>query len=381
MENNLPSNSTNPSQENASQPPSPTNQNEIPKPVSANRPGMIIIAIAVVIIVIVLGVGGYFLLNQKTSKSPSYEPKNSTPIPTQSSKNEGTEETNLSGEERLLYAENGFSFYYPRSLEMFQVCTDCTFWRSEYTPKNYVNDALILRYSDKPLSQLAKGGTFNTYVKTYPAEIEAIKIDTLEEAPIQLGTKQTTMFTIGCGVDCYYHVVRFASNNKYYELIANGAGGGLLTRFNNILASFSFYDVNSKEWRTYSSKEGHYSVQYPANASFIEKVFMSVDGVRGYSNNLITIIPSEAGPIEGAFSVLFEKIGNTALDEYLKKNECGTIYENKRFMLNNEQAVYQNTACGIVGSSDVFVKHKDLLYTIGATSPEDPILATFKFID
>ena len=106
---------------------------------------------------------------------------------------------------------------------------------------------------------------------------------------------------------------------------------------------------------------------------------MSVDGVRGYGNNLITITPPGGGG-ENAFTISFEKIGNVTLDEYIKENTCDIIYESKRFMVSNEQAVYQSTPCGIVGSSDVYIKHKDLLYSIGSW-PEDPILATLKFTD
>lgn len=190
---------------------------------------------------------------------------------------------------------------------------------------------------------------------------------------VSLGQNQTTLSTIECGNNCHYVIARFTSNKKYYELIHNLNSGDINT-FKQILADISFFDPNSNKWRTYTSKEGHYAIQYSPNSNFMEKVSWSVDGVRGFSENLITIFPQK-------FSISYEKIGNTTLDEYLKKNECGTIDQKKRFTLSGEQAEYQSTACGIEGSSDVFVKHKDMIYIINYTTPEDPILATFKFID
>lgn len=350
------------------------NENSPTRLLMPNQKGIFLIALGIVFLLLVAGVGIYFF----AAKGGSPQQNNVIVTPTQQPSNQTTKEAVTSGEERLLYAENGFSFYYPRSLELSQAFLEDNFWRSEYTPGNYVDASLILRSSDKPLPQLVKDGQFNIYIKTYPAEAKPVTIQSVEETPVTLGDKQTKMYTISCGVDCYYHVVRFSSNNNNYELIAEGAGGGLLSRFQNILSSFTFYDANSKEWRTYTSKEGAYTLKYPPDATFLEKVYTSVDGVRGYNSKLITIIPQRAGPIEGAFTVSFETIGTVTLDEYLKKNQCETIYENRRFTLNNEQAVYQSTACGIVGSSDVHVKHNNFLYSIGAT-PESPILATFKF--
>lgn len=291
--------------------------------------------------------------------------------------------SSVSGE-NIFYAENGFSFYYPHSIEMFQAWTDAIFWRFAYTPGNYINDALILRYSDKPFSRLVKGGTFNIYTKTYPAEQKVLTIESFDETSLDLGAREISMYTIGCGVDCSYHVVRFKSNNKFYELLANGVGEGSLERFKNILASFSFYDANSKKWREYLSRKGHFSIQYPSSATFLEKVYTSVDGVRGYSNNLINIFFQNAGLREGRLTISFERIETITLDEYLRQNDwCSSdlIYETEYFKLNNEQAVYQNTGCGPSGSSYIVVKHNDFFYTIGETWPEDPMLAKFKFVD
>lgn len=344
-----------------------------------SQKGFAPILILIGILVITLIIGGVYYLKTIVNKTSSSTPLQSTiqPTPQQVSENKNIKEV-VDNDEKILYAENGFSFYYPRSLELYQAITEGNFWRSESGPENYDKYSLVLRYSDQPFSKLTQGGQFNTYITVYPAKTKLETIQNLKETPVQLGEKQTKMYTITCGVNCYYQIIPFTSNNKYYELIAKGSDPKLLTKFQNILSSFSFYDPNSKEWRVYTSRDGHYSVQYPPNATFLEKVSPSVDGVRGYSKNLITIIPQGAGPIEGAFSVSFEELGNTTLDEYLKEDECGTIYERKRFVLNGEQAEYQSTACGIVGSSDVYVKHKDLLYQIG-TTPESSILATFKF--
>ncbi len=333
-----------------------------------NQKGFTLTYVLVGILVTVLIVGGVYYLGTKGKTISQSTPLQKTNQPTPKQTLE---------DEKILYAENGFSFYYPRSLELYQALADGNFWRSEYGPENYDKYSLVLRYSDKPFSELTQDGQFNIYIKVYPAKTKLETIQNLEETSVQLGEKQTKRYTITCGVDCYYHVVRFTSNNKYYELIAKGSDPNLLTKFQNILSSFSFYDANSQEWRMYTSKEGNYSIQYPSNATFLEKVFPSVDGVRGYSENIITILSPK-------FGISFKKIGNTSLDDYLKNNQwCdpSLITENKQFVLNGEQAVYQNTGCGVEGSSDVYVKHGDLLYKIEYTAPDDPILATFKFID
>ncbi|MBI3070468.1 MAG: hypothetical protein HYY87_04165 [Candidatus Levybacteria bacterium] len=383
MENNLPSNSTNPSQENANQPPSPTNQNEIPN-ASANRPGMIIVAVTVVIIMIVLGVGGYFLLNQKTSKSHFYDSQNNTPIPTQSSKEENAKEIGSTTEEKILYAENGFLFYYPGSLELYQeYAGDAVQWKPKSADRIAAKenlDALTLHESSSPLPAIITNGKYTIWNKGYVDARTDVNVTSVKEELISSGQNKSSLFTIECGNGCHYAIARFSSNKNYYEFIYN-LNSGNISIFKDILSSLSFFDQNVKEWKIYISNEGGYSVQYPANFTVLEKVFASVDGVRGYSRNSFKAFPRDSSPIVDALSVYYKIVGNKTLDEYLKENQCAIIEQKKRFTLSGEPAEYQSTACGIAGSSDVFVKHKDKLYTIGVSSPEDPILATFKFTD
>jgi len=284
-------------------------------------------------------------------------------------------------EEKILYEDNGFSFYYPRSLEMYQAMSDSLFWRSGIAKGKYVNDALVLRKSDKSFSNLVKGDTFIIDLVYY--EPIKIHINTIEETIIQLGDRQTALYRIACGVDCIYYAIRYRSNGKYYELLASGAGRESLLRFQKLLKSFSFYDVDIKEWRSYISKGGHYSVRYPSGATFLEKVYTSVDGVRGYSKNNILIMNIKNNSSSGFFKVNFEKIGAMKLDEYVEKNGCSSdmISMTKRFELNREPAIFQSTACGPAGSSNVYIKHNDFIYIIGETWPEDIMLRNFKFID
>lgn len=358
---------------NTYQQPSFSNKIDITKSVGIYRFRMLLIVIVIVFILMVFWFVVYLLRNKDIPKRSFFEITNNTPIPTKASKKE---------EEKIFFAENGFSFYYPRSFEMFQAWTDVIFWRNRNTPGEY-NASLILRYSGEPFPQLVKGGTFNIYIKSYPAELMPLIIDSLEEAPIALGSKQSTLYTIRCGIDCHYSLVRFASNGVFYEFAISINSEGLLTRFNNILDSFSFYDANVKEWRTYKSQEGHYIVRYPSGSTFLEKVYTSVDGVRGYSKNNIVIMNIKNNSSSGFFKVNFEKIGAMKLDEYVKKNGCSSdmISMTKRFELNREPAIFQSTACGPAGSSNVYIKHNDFIYIIGDMWPEDIMLRNFKFID
>ena len=47
-------------------------------------------------------------------------------------------------------------------------------------------------------------------------------------------------YVFSCGVDCYYHVLRFGLKNYHYELIYFGAGGGQSKRFDEMVSSFKF---------------------------------------------------------------------------------------------------------------------------------------------
>lgn len=343
-----------------------------------NQKGNFILIIGVIVIISVVGLGAY-VLGSRTSKTANTPQtiNQSTPIPTIE---DNRSKSVASSEEKILYEDNGISFNYPGSLEMYQTYVgDAVQWKPKNADvlKDKVGiDALTLHESENPLPAITKNGKFTIWNKSYFDARSEVIITSINEETVQLSQDKTTLYTIECGTNCRYSVTRFMSNKKYYEFIYNLASGGI-TVLKDILANLSFYDPNSKEWRSYTSKEGRYTVKYPTDSNFLEKVGGSVDGVRSYNKNLITIFPQK-------FSISFENIGDKSLDDYLKNNQwCdpSLISKNVKFNLNGEQAVYQETGCGIEGSSDVYVKHGDLLYSIRDTYPNDPILATLKFTD
>lgn len=106
MDNNLPSSSTNSSQENANRKPLPTNQNETSTLTGANRPGIVIIAVAVVVLLLIATVGGYFFVQSKKSNSPSPSTSNgqTTTEPTK------TTQSNSQGNPTILALKDGDLF-------------------------------------------------------------------------------------------------------------------------------------------------------------------------------------------------------------------------------------------------------------------------------
>lgn len=203
--------------------------------------GTRIVLVFAVIVLVVLGVCVYIVLHNNTSEESESITQINTPTPVNTLDDE-TNEVSISTEnEKKLFQGEGFSFSYPQDLQIVQQeeREDVVSWRSEYTPQNYMNNVLILRSSESPFSPLVNGDILSLPSHGSDEKME-VKIQLIEETPFILGEQQSTMYTISCGVDCYYHLVRFSVKGKYYEFIANGAGGGLLTRFDNILSTFKF---------------------------------------------------------------------------------------------------------------------------------------------
>ncbi len=353
--------------------PAPISSPPIPDQQSKNHKSFILIA-GVTILVLVMGVGGYVLGTQSTKNSKPATRTVDKTVPTKQL--EDGKPKQITNEESILYADNGFSFHYPRNLELYQEYVgDAVQWKPKNADRVEAKenlDALTLHESSKPLPAITTNGIYTIWNKGYFDARADVNVTSVKEESISLEQNKTSLFTIECGNGCHYAIVRFTSNKNYYEFIYN-LNSGNISIFKDILAGISFFDPNAKEWKTYTSKEGGYSVQYPANSTVLEKVYTSVDGVRGYDSNTISIFPK-------GLTITFVKKDDMTLDKYAKQEACGDTAENKHLTVDNEPAIYQGY-CGIVGGYAVYVKHHDLIYSIKNVSPDDSMLATFKFTD
>jgi len=365
-----------------------TPRNQVPpqyplnESIVSNQRGKFILIIILVVLILMIGAGVFILRitgNKPTDTASQVKDKTLTTQPVEENNSK-----DVTTDEKIYYAKNGFSFYYPGGLELYQEYVgDATQWVSKSADRATVKDnmdALTLHESPNTLPAITTNGKYTIWNNGYFDARSEVTVTSVKEEPVFVGQDKTTLYTIECGSGCHYAVVRFSSNKSYYELIYNLNSGNIST-LHDILASLSFFDPNAKDWKTYTSEDGGYSVQYPADYTVLEKVVTGNDGVRAYNSNSFKAIPSRSSLNVDTVSVYYEVIGNKTLDEYLNENSCKIIREKERFVLRGELAEYQKTICGVAGTSDVFVKHKDKLYIIGATSPNDPMLATFKFLD
>ena len=335
-----------------------------------------------VILAFIMTAGGKAAVVEDTKIATTQVASVSTPTPVQAKEAEITP-TPRPANEKIFYANNGFSFYYPGILELSQEYVgDATQWIPEVATRVYTKenaDALTLHESPGSFSPIAKGAKFTLWNKGYFDPRSEVTITSVSDEPVLIGNS-STLKLLECGKNCRYAVARFESNKKYYELIYN-LNAGDISVFKEILASMRFFDANARDWVEYVNKEGGYSVKYPASFIVMEKVSFSVDGVRRYNSNLFTAYPPKSSPISDGISVYYEIIGDQTFDEYLQEHRCSYTEDKKRFTLNGELAEYKRTACGITTTSDVSVKHHDKLYKIGVKSANDPALETFKFTD
>ncbi len=208
-----------------------------------------LLGILFVFLVILIG-GGAFLLgrNTKSENQQVVETKVAAPSPT-------------SIENKNVFSNEDFSFIYPDGYSSQNSINDDYFWKSEFTPNEFTYNSMVIQVQEKAFPALAKNSSFtryplgpetNTPITSTVSSVENFKDTTLN------GNNVTT-YNISCGVDCYYHVLEFNSNSKYYRLFFNGAGGGLITKFENMLTTFKFTDPNSgftnEEIRSDAEKE------------------------------------------------------------------------------------------------------------------------------
>ena len=142
----------------------------------------------------------------------------------------------------------GFYLAFPSSLG-YQIETHETHeaqnevvWKSYSVAGSHTNGSMILRWQNTPFKDLLVNSFLAVYNKG-DDQLKAILVvitEINENKTVTLNNKTANRYTISCGVDCYYHIVRFQHTGQYYELIADGAGGGLLQRFDQILSTVEF---------------------------------------------------------------------------------------------------------------------------------------------
>lgn len=143
-----------------------------------------------------------------------------------------------------IYKGDGFSFEYPTTMSIQKEFADEVIWKMQISEQgDFLNNLMYLQKQDKPFEELKIGtkisvralGGDNSY-KVFSYNISGLE----ENKTISLKDKEGKRFTFSCGVHCYYHILQFDAKGKYYQIIFNGAGGGLLNKFDQIVTSFKF---------------------------------------------------------------------------------------------------------------------------------------------
>jgi hypothetical protein len=319
---------------------------------------------------LVLAIGASIFFRSQTGENPLFIQPSVTPTETPS--DQAAEQNKL-----LLFDHGDFSFTYPNYQKYYQIGEHAFFWNSNSMPDTNDYPTMILEWSDKPFKEIKKGD-FSFESPKYPEYKETISVDEIEKEEVSLGAKNTTLYSIYCGNDCYHHIVRFQSSGKYYQFVIDGAGGGIRLWVDAMLASFTFYEPSQRH--TYTNAQGRYSLTYNSSHELYEDVGFSVDGVRYSAPNTITFTPG----ISLSFKELDKKID---LTEYVKENDqCATIDFPDKGIIDGEKAIVLGDYCGIVGSTKIYTTHKGLLYIFddefgNGIDFNSPIVKGFSFLD
>lgn len=142
------------------------------------------------------------------------------------------------------FAVEKFSFKFPKSMYIQRKEQNEVVWKMNYTPGTFTYNAMIFKSQNRPFSKLQVGDSYSIYIKGEDSSEQVkSKITNIDESQeISLGGKKAFRSTFGCGVGCYFHVLYFEYESKYYELLFNGAGGGLIKIFDQIITTFKFLE-------------------------------------------------------------------------------------------------------------------------------------------
>ena len=149
-------------------------------------------------------------------------------------------------------------------------------------------------------------------------------------------------------------------------------------------------------WKTYTSSEGGYSINYPADYQLLVNEKFSVDGVRIPLENTLVLISDAIPEIGTNYQISITHFNNIEnnLNDFVSKNiSCLNINteEGEKFNLDGEEALLlKDVPCGPFPNSQIFSIKDGVGYeiTIETTVPYDEIkkfvdqiLSTFQFTD
>ncbi len=137
--------------------------------------------------------------------------------------------------EAITFVGDGFEFCYPLDMTISHRPPEAVIWSAEYNPGEVRDYQMLLRSQVVPYPQPTVG---NELFASTEYAVDVLSIE--EESPMILGSEKARNFVINCGVHCSWHVIHFKRGMSYYELGHNVAGGGLESRFQQIVASLRF---------------------------------------------------------------------------------------------------------------------------------------------
>jgi len=322
--------------------------------------------------ILVLFIGGFiFLRLQKENRILTLE-LSPSPTETPSDQTENPEKD-------LLFDHGDFSFTYPNYQKYYQVGEHAFFWNGHPLPESNDDPTMILQWSDQPFPEIINGKQFTYQTPSvYRPEIQSFTVTNIEKEEVPFGTNKTILYSLTCGVDCYYHVVTFQSSGKYYEFVIYGSGGGIRLWVDKLLASFKLYNKGDK--KVYTNTNGNYSLTYDSSQELYEDVGFSVDGVRYSAPDSITFTPGT--------SLSFKKLEKSlTIEQYVDENEkCDTIYKRTTGSVAGEKAILQEDACGVVGGSTISFIHNGTVYQLSnglgtSVTFTDSLIKGFHFLD
>lgn len=186
------------------------------------------------ILIILVGLGGYYLGRNQTTQTNL-----SSISPTAISVISPTTATKKISVDKLF--ENKFiHFSYPDSYHISSQTDNEVVWKAEYTPGQYYENSMIYRKQNSPFTKIASHEAI-LIDATNRRGVEILYVKQDIQLPKML-QENSSAYTISCGVDCLYHILRLQHNNIYHQIIFDGAGGGLITKFENILPTVKFIE-------------------------------------------------------------------------------------------------------------------------------------------
>ena len=128
------------------------------------------------------------------------------------------------------------------------------------------------------MAEVTKGLSENEKEKL----LRLVKLSDKGTLTVLIDGTEVQKYSYTCGIHCYYVLIEFKSNNKYYQLKQNAAGGGRSSLFDQILSTFKFLDQTNM--KTYTNDS--YQIQYPSTW-IVESTFTGTNLINNESSILV----------------------------------------------------------------------------------------------